>query len=432
MPLYVVGASFRSAPLGLLERLSLDPERRPKALHHLLGKDGVDEGVLLSTCNRVEVYASVRGFHSGSVEVRRFLTEFAHVDPQDVTGHLYDYYDEGAVRHLFTVAAGLDSMVVGEAQILSQVREAFAAAKAEGAVGSELSGAFQHAIRTGRRVRSETKIGAQLASTLSVGLDVTRAQLDGLAGRRVLVVGAGRMGRLAGRTLLAEGAGDLVIANRTESRAHELAADLGGRAVGLGELEAELAAADLVVASTAAVTPTVTAEAVEAALARRDGRRLVLLDLGVPRDIDPAVRLLPGIVLADLDGLRAVVETSGDDAAAEVDRVRSMVEADVAAYTAWHREARLGPTIRALKARAESVRQAELARARARLTGLSEREAAAVEALTRGLVNKLLHDPVVRGKALAAQSDGDHYVRLLRELYDLDDADGRPADGRRS
>ena len=425
MPLYVLGASFRSAPLELLERLSIDPERRPKALHHLLGKDGVDEGIVLSTCNRVEVYAAVRGFHSGSVEVRRFLTELAQLDPQDVTGHLYDYYDEGAVRHLFTVAAGLDSMVVGEAQILSQVREAFAAARAEEAVGPELSGAFQHAIRTGRRVRAETAIGAQLASTLSVGLDVTRAQLDGLAGRRGLVVGAGSMGRLAGRSLREEGVGELVIANRTEARAAQLARELGGRAVGLDDLEGELAAADLVIASTAAVSPTVTGEAVGAALGRRSGRRLVLLDLGVPRDVEPAVRFLPGIVLADLDGLRAVVETSGEAAAAEVDRVRGMVEADVAAYLSWRREARLGPTIRALRARAEAVRQAELTRARARLTGLSEREAAAIDALTRGLVNKLLHDPVVRGKALAAGSDGELYVRVLRELYDLDDADGR-------
>jgi glutamyl-tRNA reductase len=421
MPLYVVGASFRSAPLELLERLAVEPERRPKALAHLVGKDHVTEGVVLATCNRVEVYAAVTRFHGGAVDLRRYLAEFHHIDPQDLTGQLYDYYDDAAVRHLFAVAAGLDSMVVGETEVLTQVREAFAAAKREGSVGPELSSAFQRAIRTGRRVRAETAIGSQLASTVSVGLDLLRAQLGTLAGRRALVVGAGKMGRLAGRALLAEGVGQLVIANRSAARAATLAHDLGASWVPLGAIEDELAGADLVVASTAAVAPTVEAGAVAAAMARRGGRQLAMLDLGVPRDIDPAVRGLPGVALADLDGLRAVLEASGGAASAEVAKVTELVDADVAAYLAWLRMARLGPTIRAMRARAEQARQIELTRAAPRLAGLDERQAAAIEALTRGLVNKLLHDPVVRGKALAAGPDGDLYARTMRELYGLDD-----------
>jgi glutamyl-tRNA reductase len=426
MPLYVVGASFRSAPLELLERLAVDPERRPKALAHLTGKDHVQEGVLLSTCNRVEVYAAVSRFHGGSVDVRRFLAEIHHLDPQDLTGHLYDYYDDAAVRHLFAVAAGLDSMVVGEAQVLTQLREAFAAAKREGTVCPVLSAAFQRAIRTGRRVRAETAIGAQLASTVSVGIDLTRTQLGGLAGRRALVVGAGRMGRLAGRTLVAEGVAELVIANRSPARAAALARDLGARSVALTGLEAELARADLVVASTAAVSPTVSAGTVAAALARRPASSglLAILDLGVPRDIDPAVRRLPGVALADLDGLRAVLDSAGGAASAEVDRVRELVDADVADHLRWQRMAGLGPTIRAMRARAEQARARELRRAAPRLAGLDPRQLQAVEALTRGLVNKLLHDPVVRGKALAAGQDGDLYARVLRELYGLDEEQG--------
>ena len=421
MPLYVAGASFRSAPLELLERLAVEPERRPKALAHLVGKDHVTEGVVLATCNRVEVYAAVTRFHGGAVDLRRYLAEFHHLDPQDLTGQLYDYYDDAAVRHLFAVAAGLDSMVVGETEVLTQVREAFAAAKREGSVGPVLSSAFQRAIRTGRRVRAETAIGSQLASTVSVGLDVLRARLGTLAGRRALVVGAGKMGRLAGRALLAEGVGQLVIANRSAARAATLAGDLDASWVPLGAIEDELAGADLVVASTAAVAPTVEAGAVAAALARRGGRQLAMLDLGVPRDIDPAVRLLPGVALADLDGLRAVLESSGGAASAEVAKVTELVKADVAAYLAWLRMARLGPTIRAMRARAEQARQHELSRAAPRLAGLDERQADAVEALTRGLVNKLLHDPVVRGKALAAGPDGDLYARTMRELYGLDE-----------
>jgi len=427
MPVFVVGLNYKTAPLEQLERLAIDPERRPKALAHLLAQDHVHEAVLLSTCNRVEVYAAISRFHGGAADARRFLAEFHHLDPQDLAEHLYDYYEERAVQHLFAVASGIDSMVVGEAQVLGQVREAFQGATVERAVGPVLSTLFRQAIKVGRRARAETRIGAGLASTLTVGMRVAAGQLGGLAGRRVLVVGAGRMGRLAGRALRAAGVGELVVANRTAANGAALARDLGARSVTLARIEDELVAADLVVASTAAVTPTVTAGMVTAATARRPATGapspLVMIDLGVPRDVDPAVRGLPGVVLADLDGLRAVLETEDTGRRDEVERVRALIAAEAEAFMSWQREARLGPTIRALRARAEEVRGRELDRAAARLSGLSERERAAVEAVTRGLVNKLLHEPVVRGKALAAGPDGDLYARMLRELYALDDPD---------
>jgi glutamyl-tRNA reductase len=427
MPVFVLGLNHRTAPLELLERLSIAPELRSKALAHLLAQEHVEEAVILSTCNRVEVYASISRFHGGAAETRRALAELHHLDPQDVASYLYDYLDDRAVRHLFDVAAGLDSLVLGEGQILTQVREAFADARAEGAVGPALSSLFQRAIRAGRRVRAETGLGAQLASTVSVGLQLAEHQLGRLAGLRALIVGAGQMGRLAGRTLTDRGVRDLTVANRTLDRGRRLAADLGGRAVGLGRITEELAHADVVVASTAATTPTVTVAEVEAATAARAGRAdrpLVVIDLGVPRDVEPDVRYVPGVVLVDLDGLRALIETGGGEQAAEADRARAMVAEEAALFLAWQREARLGPTIRALRSRAELLRRQELARAAGRLAGLSEREADAVEAVTRGLVNKLLHDPVVRGKALAAGPDGDLYARMLRELYAIDDEAG--------
>jgi glutamyl-tRNA reductase len=430
MPVFVVGLNFKSASLEQLEQLAIEPERRPKALAHLLAQDHVHEALVLSTCNRVEVYTAISRFHGGAADVRRFLAQFHHLDSQDFADHLYAYYEERAVQHLFAVASGIDSMVVGEAQILGQVREAFQAASDERAVGPVLSTLFRQAIKVGRRARTETRIGAGLASTLSVGMRVAEGQLGGLAGRRVLVVGAGRMGRLAGRAVRAAGAAELVVANRTAANGAALARELGGRSVALDRIEDELVEADLVVASTAAVAPTVTAEVMAAAAARRPagdqrGRPapLVVLDLGVPRDVDPDVRALPGVVLADLDGLRAVLETEDTGQRAEVERVRALIAAEVEGFMTWQREARLGPTIRALRSRAEEVRRRELARAAARLSGLDERERAAVEAVTRGLVNKLLHEPVVRGKALAAGPDGDLYARMLRELYALDDPD---------
>ncbi len=427
MPVFVVGLNFKSAPLEQLERLAVDPERRPKALAHLLAKDHVHEAVVLSTCNRVEVYTAISRFHGGAADVRRFLAEFHHLDPQDFTDHLYAYYEERAVQHLFAVASGVDSMVVGEAQILGQVREAFQGATAERGVGPVLSTLFRQAIKVGRRARAETRIGAGLASTLTVGMRVAEGQLGGLAGRRVLVVGAGRMSRLAGRAVRAAGAGELVVANRTPANGVTLARELGGRSVPLDRIEDELVAADLLVASTAAVAPTVTAAVVASATARRRSAGapapLVVLDLGVPRDVDPGVRSLSGVVLADLDGLRAVLETEDAGQRDEIERVRALIAAETDTFMSWQREAWLGPTIRALRARAEELRRRELDRVASRLSGLDERERAAVEAVTRGLVNKLLHEPVVRGKALAAGPDGDLYARMLRELYALDDPD---------
>jgi glutamyl-tRNA reductase len=434
VPVFVVGANFRSAPLELLERLAIDHEHRPKALAGLLDLEHVHEAVVVSTCNRVEIYTAISRFHGAAGDVRRFLADLHGLRLGEFADHLYDYYEERAVQHLFGVAAGVDSMVVGEAQILGQIREAFQAAQAERSVGAVLSALFTRAIKVGRRARSETAIGAGMASTVTVGLRVATGQLGDLAGRRVLLVGAGSLARLAGRALREAGVGELVVTNRTMATGAALASELGGRAVPLDRVADELALADLAVAATAGSTPTVGAATVANALARRDRRRgvqgtpggpgpLVLLDLGVPRDVEPGVRGLPGVVLADLDALRAVLETD-EEPRREVERVRSLIARETGAFMGGQREARLNPTIRALRARAEQVRQQELAKASTRLAGLDDRQRAAVEAVTRGLVNKLLHDPMVRGKSLAARPDGDLYVAALRELYGLDPQPG--------
>jgi glutamyl-tRNA reductase len=434
VPVFVVGANFRSAPLELLERLAIDHEHRPKALAGLLDLEHVHEAVVVSTCNRVEIYTAISRFHGAAGDVRRFLADLHGLRLGEFADHLYDYYEERAVQHLFGVAAGVDSMVVGEAQILGQIREAFQAAQAERSVGAVLSALFTRAIKVGRRARSETAIGAGMASTVTVGLRVATGQLGDLAGRRVLLVGAGSLARLAGRALREAGVGELVVTNRTMATGAALASELGGRAVPLDRVADELALADLAVAATAGSTPTVGAATVANALARRDRRRgvqgtpggpgpLVLLDLGVPRDVEPGVRGLPGVVLADLDALRAVLETD-EEPRREVERVRSLIARETGAFMGGQREARLNPTIRALRARAEQVRQQELAKASTRLAGLDDRQRAAVEAVTRGLVNKLLHDPMVRGKSLAARPDGDLYVAALRALYGLDPQPG--------
>ncbi len=422
MPVIAVGLNHRNASVELLERLSIDPERRSKALTVLLDRAHVKEGVILSTCNRVEVYAAIDRFHDGGDAVRRFLTDFHGVHAGQLADYLYAYYGDRAAQHLFAVASGIDSMVVGEAQILGQVREAFQAAQTEGTVGPVLTALFTRALKVARRARRETAIGEGLASTLSVSLEVARRQLGELAGRRALIVGAGRMARLAGRTLHEAGVAELVIANRTDSRGAALAGELDGRSVPLDAIEHELASVDLLVASTAAVAPTVTLVAVHRGLIRRaPARPLVVLDLGVPRDVETEVRQLPGVVLADLDALRALLETQDEGQGREVERVRALIAEETAAFMNGQREARLAPTIRELHARAEQIRQAQLAKAAGRLADLEPRQRQAVEAVTRGLVNKLLHDPIVRGKALAAGANGELYTSILRQLYALDE-----------
>ena len=251
MPVFVVGLNHRTAPLDLLERLAIDPERLPKALALLLEREHVKECAILSTCNRVEIYAAIDRFHDGGDAVRAFLTDFHGIRSRELADYLYAYYEDRAVQHLFVVAAGIDSMVVGEVQILGQVREAFQAAQAERTAGPVLHALFTQALRVGRRARHETAIGQGLASTLSVSLAVAQGQLGSLAGRSALIVGAGKMARLAAQTLRQAGAAELVIANRTPAHGSALAAEFHGRSVPLQAIDPELATVDLVVASTA-------------------------------------------------------------------------------------------------------------------------------------------------------------------------------------
>jgi glutamyl-tRNA reductase len=419
MSILVVGLSHRSAPLDLVERLAIPSHEVPKALGELLNGTHVAEALILSTCNRVEVYAHVTRFHGGVQEVSDLLSRISGVPLEDLSPHLYAYYEERAVQHAMSVAAGLDSMVVGEGQILGQLRDAFRTAQDEQSVGRLLHDLFRSALRVGKRARSETAIGRAGASLVSVGLQVVEAALGPVAGRQVVVVGAGAMGRLAGAALQRAGAADVVVVNRTVDTATALAAELGGRGVGLAGLLDAVAAADVVVTSTGAAEPVVPAELVEQAMARRPERPLFLLDLALPRDVDPAVRDLPGVSLADLETLRGVLEqhTSSDG---DVDEVRRIVADEVADFLGSQRAMRVTPTVTALRAKADALVAAELDRLRSRLPDLDERESDEVASAVRRVVEKLLHAPTVRVKELAESAAGDAYAEALRELFELD------------
>lgn len=416
MSVLAFGLNYRTAPLPLLERLAVPAEHLPKALRSLLDREDVTEAVVLSTCNRVEVFAHVTRYHGGMADLRNFFAEWSGEPPEAFAGLAYDYYDDRAAAHLFAVTSGLDSMVLGERQIQLQVKQAFRDAQGEGAAGRVLSTLFRRALRVGRRTRVETGISAGASSMVDVGIEAASGVLDDLADRTVLIVGAGKMGGMAASRLQGR-AGRLIVANRSADKRKRLAARVDGEELDLTDLVAGLARADLVIASTGAPQPVVDREVVGRAMAARADRPLVLLDLAVPRDVDPGCAELPGVTVLDVDAIRAVTDTgrTGVEAA----KARTLVEEEAAAFAAWTRTVRVEPTIAALRARAEDVRAAEVERLAARLAGLDERQRDAVDALTRGILNTLLHEPSVRLKQVADQRGAEGYAAALRELFDL-------------
>ncbi len=417
MSVLVVGVSHRSAPVSLLEKVTVGIASSAALVAELQDSPVVEEAVVLATCNRVEVYADADGFHAGLAAVSSTLSELSGVPLEELRRHLYFHSEAGAVLHLFEVACGLDSMVIGESQILGQLRRAYAASS-EGA-GRTLHELFQKALKVGKRAHSETGIDDAGQSLVSVGLARAMQAVGPLDGHRVLVIGAGSMGALAGATLRRAGAGEVVVANRTAENARRLATSLEGTGIGLDGLEQALVDADVVVSSTGATGVVVPYAMVARAVAARGGRPLAVLDLALPRDIDPAVRSLEGVTLVDLASLQEVLATT--DAGADVEAARAIVVGEVEEFLAWQRAVRVAPTVVALRARADEVVAAELARLSTRLPGLDERAAEEVQSTVRRAVAALLHTPTVRVKQLTESPDGLTYDVALRALFALDD-----------
>ena len=416
MSVLVVGLNYKSAPISLLERMAVAAEHLPKALKSLRDREHVLEAVVLSTCNRVEVYAHVTRFHGGVADVRNFFADWSGLPPEDFVDATYDHFDDRAAAHLFAVTSGLESMVVGERQIHLQVKAAFKTAEEEQAAGRVLSNLFRQAINVGRRTRVETGISDGGASMVDVGLDAAAQVLGDLRGRTVFVVGAGKMGGMAAGRV--RGSADrILIANRSADKAHRLAERVDGTVLDFSNLSQGLAEADLVLTSTGAPIPVIDADLVAEAMRGRDGRPLVLVDLAVPRDVDPGCGALEGVTVLDVDAIRSVTDVgrTGD----EVAKARALVEEAAERFAAWRRSERVEPTIAALRARAETVRTAELDRYAARLGELDERQRAALDALTKGIVNTLLHEPSVRLKSITDERGDDTHAAAVRDLFDL-------------
>jgi glutamyl-tRNA reductase len=415
MSVLVVGLSHRTAPVSVLERAAVAADDVRKTLDELHRAEMISEVLLLSTCNRIEVYADVARFHPAVAEIGTVLARHAGVAVTDLSDHLYVHFAEAAAEHMFTVASGLDSMVVGESQILGQLRAAYALGTELGTVGSVLHDLAQTALRVGKRVHSDTGIDRAGASVVSVALDRAEAVLESFAGRRVLIVGAGSMGALAGATLRRRGVSDIVVANRSPERAARLAASVDGRAATLGDLAEEIGSADVLISCTGSTGLVVEAELIDA----RPQRPLVVLDLALPRDVDPAVAVQLGVTYVDLEALRSGGAMVSDD---EVSAATAIVANELRDYLAEQQRLAVAPTVTALRARANEVIDTEMSRLDGRLPSLDPAARREVADAVRRAVEKVLHAPTVRVKELASTPGGDQYAAALRELFDLDPA----------
>jgi glutamyl-tRNA reductase len=420
MSLLVVGLSHRSATVDLLERTAVADDDIPKLLSLATSTEHVDEAVVLATCNRLEVYADVRKFHGGVQELTDALVQRTSVPLEELADHLYVHYEDRAVQHLFEVASGLDSMVVGEQQILGQLRSALQTAREEATVGRALGPLIEHALRAGKRAHAETGIDRAGRSLVSVALDLANRSLGGLTDRATALVGAGSMSSLAAKTLRRRGVGSLVIVNRTPANAQRLAQSVDATALPLEALADVIADADLLVSCTGAVGTVLSGDVVAEAMQRRPERPLFVIDLALPRDVDPAAKSLPGVTVVDLDSLRSVLEDA--EVARDVEAARQIVTQEVGSHLSRQRAERVAPTVVALRTHAQEVVDAELARIEARLPGLDERTRREITSAISRVVDKLLHTPTVRVKELAESPGGDSYAEALRELFALDPA----------
>jgi glutamyl-tRNA reductase len=432
----VLGLNYRTVPLPVLESMTVAPSRLAKAIHDLASQERLDEVVVLSTCMRTEIYATASRFHPAMNDLRNCLSTWSGHPPEDFSDGLYSYYDEAATSHLFSVAAGVDSAVIGEGEILSQVRRAWEAARAEHATGPVLDVLFRHAVEAGKRARAETAIARGTLSLAHSAVELAAAAMarhsgagsgaagsvdDGLAGRSMLVVGAGEM---AGSTARAWASlpnrGRLEVVNRTPERAEALAADYDGVAVPWSELRSAVARADVVITSTGAEGLLLEAGDVAAIMAERPERPMLVVDIAVPHDVDPGVRSVPGVTLLDMGDLKSFAEVAAADRRRELPKVARIVAEEVARYHEVAAQREVAPLVAALRARAEEIRLGELARLGNRLGSLDERQLRAVDTLTKGIVAKLLHEPTVQVKAAAGSPRQEQLTQALRYLFDLD------------
>lgn len=423
MSIVVIGINHRTSPLELLERVAISEDSLPKVLHSLSVRNDIREVAVLSTCNRIEVYAVTERFHAAYADIRDFFSETSGLSPDDLHPHLYSQHDDAAVAHLFEVAAGLDSAVVGETEILGQVGDAWEIAMSEGSSKTTLNLLFRHALEVGKRARTETGISRSTASVSHAAVEMARDILGSLAQKSVLVVGAGEMGEGVAVALSGAGVSGITVMNRTESRALDLVDRVRdhhavARVAPLADLEREIEHTDVVLACTGAGDTVITAEVVERARANATDP-LLIVDIALPRDVEAATAHVPGVTLRDLHDLRDWAARGMEKRASEASKVRDIVSEEVERFQIESIARQAAPLIAQLRETAEQIRQTEVQRFSNRLTDLTEEQREIVESITRGIVAKLLHSPTVQLKDAAGTPQAERLAAAVRDLFNL-------------
>jgi len=426
MTFQLIGVNHKSAPVEVRERLAIPESHLPDALKRLIQHPGVNEAMIVSTCNRVELLA---GSQNGGADLRQFLGDYFQMDRTQMDPHLYEYREQDAVRHLFRVTSSLDSMVIGEAQILGQVKEAYATARAVGALHSQLDQLMTRAFAVAKRVRTETAVGTSAVSVASVAVELAKKIFGSLQGKNVYLVGAGKMTELAARHLLAHGAGSIFVANRTYDRAIRLAEMFNGQAIEFNRLYDTCDRADIVITSTGAPHAIFRREHGEQFLSRRKNRPMFFIDIAVPRDVDPEMNKLDGIFVYDIDDLQQGVASHVADRQKEAERADQIIDTEVERFQARLQTLDVVPTIVSLQDHLETIRQVEIDRVRGRLGQLSPEQQLAIEGLTRGIVNKIMHTPISTLKTAARESEATTVVEVVRRLFNLQQEDGSDSRG---
>ena len=411
----LIGVNHKTAPIELRERIAISRDDLPEATRALAAMQGIGECMIVSTCNRVEMLATVE---SSGTDVASFLYNHFGIERGVLGPHIYEHRDQDAIRHLFRVAASLDSMVVGEPQILGQVKEAFATARAAGTVSGQLEHLLQSAFAAAKKVRTETAIGSNSVSIASVAVELARKIFGSLQGRSVFLVGAGKMSELAARHLVQQGAGAILVTNRTLERARQLAEPFNGRVIPFETLYETTTEADIVISSTGAPHPIFRREHGQQFMHRRRNRPMFFIDIAVPRDVDPAMNKVEGIFVYDIDDLQSVAASHIAERAAQAGDAETLINAEVERFHQRRRAVNVAPAIVSLQRQAEEIRVNELKRMHAKLGSLTDEQLAAVEALTRGLVNKFLHPPMQALKQAARENDSTR-VEALCDTWSL-------------
>ena len=420
MNFFVVGISHKTAPIEVRERLAFPEDRLPDALRLAAGLPGVSETLILSTCNRVEVVARAEDPQQDLTQtLQRFLSDYHDLSPQDLQPHLYHYRQREAIRHLFRVASSLDSMIIGESQILGQVKEAHALARSVGTLRGPLDEALTRSFFVAKRVRSETGIASAAVSISYAAVELARKIFDSLEGKRILLVGAGKMSELAARHLAVHGGSQVFVANRTPERAAEMATALQGRAVPFEQLFEYAAQCDILISSTAAPQFLIRKPDVQRLLGERKNRPIFLIDIAVPRNIDPEVNKLDNIFLYDIDDLQQVVNANLKERLREAQKGEQIAEQEVEKFLRWLKTLDVVPTIIDLQAQLEQIRRQEIARVEGQLGNLTPAQRQAIETMTKGLVHKVLHSPITELKSLSQDPDGIRLVETVRRIFKL-------------